>query len=100
MDSIKQLDKIYDVLYECGREATELYDKGYGAFYSYSGRGMFGAECVGITVDRDGFREVTKALKKKRILYSTDSMGLDSVVYFQHIPYNPVRELIAGGNND
>jgi hypothetical protein len=73
---------------------------------SYSGRGMFGADCLGVTIscslgsfiadvmnstldrfsdydDQPAAGEVAEAFRSMR----TDSMGHDTIVYFPGIPY-------------
>ena len=57
--------------------------------YSYSGRSMYGRECVGVTVD---YPEVVKewaktapALGRARSL--SDNMGKKYVVYFPSVPF-------------
>lgn len=57
----------------------------HGRFYSnYSGRGMYGKECVGIvTSDEDA---VIKAATRRGITGAVvDSLGHDAIVYWPHI---------------
>jgi hypothetical protein len=80
---------------------------------SYSGRGMYGANCLGIDVDRyssihrlagivmeyiaDSFTDDgDNAADARELLLDaaeafnnakTDSMGLDSIIYFPNIPF-------------
>ena len=76
-------------------EAAE--DAGYDT-RSYSGRGMYGQYCLGISFDSYGSPtdividilsydalndKLAEALKGAR----TDSMGLGGVIYWPHIPY-------------
>lgn len=70
---------------------------------SYSGRGMYGKECLGADIDRGGLgsfmadvimgmeahvaaenrEEIAEAFRSM----STDSMGLGMIVYFPGVPY-------------
>lgn len=62
---------------------------------SYSGRGMYGRECLGVTVEDPisftlelGYaigQEETSELPRRT---SWDSMGLDYIVYFPNVPYD------------
>jgi hypothetical protein len=68
---------------------------------SYSGRGMFGAECMAVTFDRDVSETeiVTEALERgyavgtdaavKQALKGArfDNMGLGTVMYWPDVPY-------------
>lgn len=86
-------------------EAIE--DAGYEA-RSYSGRGMYGRECVGVVVGVAGFRlgaelaksvaylaedDVHEALDElAELSVSQDSMGHDVVVYFPGVPWPEGRD--------
>lgn len=74
-------------------------DAGYQA-ESYSGRGMYGRTCVGVTVPRDTSpfqlaaqiiassddpAEMADSLSDLRV--NEDSMGFDTVVYFPRVPW-------------
>lgn len=76
-----------------------IHDAGYEP-RSYSGRGMYGRSCVGVTVDRgtSAFNlaaeiiassadpvEMADSLCKLNV--SQDSMGLDSIIYFPNVPW-------------
>lgn len=61
----------------------------------YSGRGMYGKECLSVTVDSDGvgalFFELGVVLGRNRgiapdglLEYYTDNMGYETVVYWKH----------------
>jgi hypothetical protein len=69
---------------------------------SYSGRGMLGKQCLGVTIrkgglgtfigdvlreaaalDSDTREEIAKGFKGM----ATDAMGQDEIVYFQSVPY-------------
>lgn len=84
-------------------EAAE--EAGYPA-RSYSGRGMFGRECVGIVCPRgEAFSVAAKVAHEllliagtedradellgqlARLRASSDSMGRDEIVYFQGVPW-------------
>ena len=53
---------------------------------AYSGRGMFGAECVGVEVSAADFTPFKAALKRAQIGgMSIDNMGLDMIVYWPSI---------------
>jgi len=53
---------------------------------SYSGRGMYGASCVGVTLPR-GDRSVSKMFGG----CSYDSMGMDTIWYWRSLPWPPGR---------
>ncbi len=57
-------------------------------YYGYSGRGMFGRECIGITIGRGDENRTRDAAKKRGIsgCMSTDSMGRDVIAYWPTIP--------------
>jgi len=66
---------------------------------SYSGRGMFGKECLGITGDfRDLLAVMIKAFDMNEEFFSVknflrvirDNMGLNEVWYWPHIPWEEV----------
>lgn len=80
-------------------------DSGEFTSRSYSGRGMYGKVCLGVTVDRDHTMgeflaliiesvtdenqdELAEALRGLR----TDSMGLGEVLYFPKVPYSAEEE--------
>ena len=53
---------------------------------SYSGRGMYGVECLGALADtREAIYSVISA--KDIRAARTDSMGFDVVVYWPQVPY-------------
>jgi len=85
----------------------EFLDQNYET-YSYSGRGMYGKKCLAVTISRDaslaGFvaktmlsfiSEYGDASTGAEMLVNmfeqskTDSMGLDTVLYFPSIKWNP-----------
>lgn len=53
----------------------------------YSGRGMCGDTCPGITCPSDEVKRATAAVKRAgvRCDASLDSMGLDSIVYWPYV---------------
>ena len=67
---------------------------------SYSGRGMYGKECLGVSIDRGGLgnfiADVLENLDTDRVEeiaeafrhLSTDSLGLGMIAYFPGVPYN------------
>jgi hypothetical protein len=63
----------------------ELVDDGFGTLRSdYSGRGMFGARCMGIvTDDPQGLIEeaASRGLRGAKV----DGMGRDSIVYWERV---------------
>ncbi len=80
--------KLQQFIEECGFETR-----------SYSGRGMFGKECLGVTIEdsllhfvaelldlaeeMSDVKNLATALQNAR----TDSMGLGTIIYFPYIPY-------------
>lgn len=51
--------------------------------YDYSGRSMYGRECMGITVDQDNFMRVIELAGSMGIFGATyDSMGMGMIVYW------------------
>lgn len=67
------LEKIEGIAEELGTETR-----------SYSGRGMFGKECVGITVF-DPYQVVYLARDFDLGIPEVDNMGRDYIVYWPHI---------------
>lgn len=68
---------------------------------SYSGRGMYGRKCVGVTIDRDsdwtpfalGAELALLLGDEVRDLRSCmDGMGLDTILYFPNAPWPSGRE--------
>jgi hypothetical protein len=74
---------------------------------SYSGRGMYGAQCVGVDLDRgvSEFRlaidlavacvhdgESEQVAELGHLATSSDSMGLGSIVYFPSVKWEGVEE--------
>lgn len=55
-----------------------------GKLRSYSGRAMYGARCLGVTVGRWDYEDAFKAAKRLRSRGAarSDSMGLDVIIYF------------------
>jgi hypothetical protein len=67
---------------------AELADT-YGAFRSdYSGRGMFGAQCVGI-VTSEPMTVIKEAAARGIRGAKTDDMGLQTIIYWPHIQTQP-----------
>lgn len=80
-----------------------LEDAGYTTC-SYSGRGMYGKKCLGVTIKNGGYgnfmadmiesvcslddsgeiNEISQATRSMR----SDSMGLDEIVYFKDVEYS------------
>ncbi len=100
--------KIVDEKYQNFFDAIEYIASDFGyQMRSYSGRGMFGSQCLSINVDR-GFDEVKfGAYVMMRLLANdesahpddfpmmrSDSMGLGSVIYWPRV------EVIADDNED
>jgi len=77
------------------QEYELLEDAAYGAgmeFQSYSGRGMYGTTCIGVTGDIAQLirmvllvAEVAPDLAQKLAEVSTDNMGLDYIYYWTSI---------------
>lgn len=58
---------------------------------AYSGRGMYGKYCLGVSVGRYASTELLKAFKKNRIPDpSRDQLGMGHIYYWQNIPHDPV----------
>ncbi len=47
----------------------------------YSGRAMFGDTTTGFKLDNSNFRQACALLDNKEISYTTDSMGLNYIIY-------------------
>ena len=91
-------------LQKIAEAAVLAFDDGRTTVSSYSGRGMFGKECVGVSCDSaskfsadvaeylldnpdtEGAHEVLQLLRKGR----TDTLGKGQIFYFPSVPY--VRE--------
>jgi len=57
----------------------------------YSGRGMFGKDCVGIVGENGECAALASLIQRKTgYRYSSDNMGRDMVYYFPAICKNPV----------
>ena len=86
MDRISR--KIADVV---NTMAGDVYDQDYiPHMQAYSGRGMYGKYCLGVSVGRYGQSELLKAFKKNRIPNpSQDQLGMGAIYYWQNIPYDP-----------
>ena len=69
-------------------------------FYAYSGRFMYGRNCVGVNVDRYEYSELCKNLKKRKINFTSDNMGMDMVVYFTNIDWEDVKGDISTESED
>jgi hypothetical protein len=54
--------------------------------YSYSGRGMYGKECVAFTIESNNLHRVKTELDDAEIGYRVDNMGYGYVVYMPGIP--------------
>jgi hypothetical protein len=79
------------------RQFCDSYEE-YGVCENYSGRGMFGALCMGIVVKR-GYSYMTMMYQLTKFLddnefedaslemegVATDELGLDTIVYFPHM---------------
>ena len=89
MNTIEQRDTLHKIL-----DSTESMDASYRR---YSGRGMHGSQCLGITLGRGDASDLCGMLDAINLSYSRDSMGLDSIVYFTYINdlsvYQDVLEL-------
>lgn len=69
-------------------EAKELLEEladDYGLDYDtdYSGRGMFGAQCLSVTGDRGDMADARDELEQALGAYSEDSMGMGVVLYWR-----------------
>jgi len=76
------------------RAIKKLEAKGYSP-RAYSGRGMYGDYCVGITVDRElanGNSPESKGLRRSFGGASRDSMGMDAILYWRGLPWPPGRQ--------
>lgn len=85
---IKEAKKSFEKINNIMKEAGVNVDR----FYSYSGRMMYGANCVAATVDRYEYNDLIKVLKKKKVSFSSDNMGMDMVVYFTYLDPKDVLE--------
>jgi hypothetical protein len=47
----------------------------------YSGRAMFGDTTTGFKLDESNFRQACAMLDKEEVSYSTDSIGLNYIIY-------------------
>jgi hypothetical protein len=55
-------------------------------FRHYSGRFLFGAQCIGFFGDRDECAFVAEFIKRKTgQSYRSDNLGLDMIYYFPYI---------------
>jgi hypothetical protein len=58
---------------------------------SYSGRGMMGKYCLGVSVSRYAQTQLLNAFKKNGIpAPSQDQLGMGAIYYWQNIPYDPM----------
>lgn len=57
---------------------------------SYSGRGMYGKYCLGVSVGRYDMDRLLKEFKQKGIPEpSKDTLGMGAILYWQNIPHDP-----------
>lgn len=57
---------------------------------SYSGRGMYGKSCLGVSVGRYDMNSLLKEFKRKGIPEpSKDTLGMGAILYWQNIPHDP-----------
>jgi hypothetical protein len=72
------------------RQIIRICNKRGVQFYRcYSGRGMFGRRCIGITGSLGECAAIAEIVKRKTgKKYVTDSMGLDVIVYFPDVEDN------------
>lgn len=61
---------------------------------SYSGRGMYGKKCLGVTIDEDLIKfvfDLGMACQEEEVerpgLIRTDQLGLGTIIYFPGQPY-------------
>jgi len=54
---------------------------------SYSGRGMWGAECVGVSVSSDDAKPLRRLFGGSAI----DALGMGAIVYWPRLPWPPGR---------
>lgn len=58
---------------------------------AYSGRGMYGKYCLGVSVGRYASTDLLKKFKKNGIPDpSRDQLGMGHIYYWQNIPHDPV----------
>jgi hypothetical protein len=61
-------------------------NRGVDYYRCYSGRGMFGRLCIGITGERDECLPIAELVKRKTGKnYAMDNLGLDVIVYFPYV---------------
>lgn len=77
MNTIEQKNTLRKIL-----NSTKNIDVYYGR---YSGRGMHGHQCLGVTLSRGDADDLCDALNLLTISYNRDSMGHTSIVYFTYI---------------
>lgn len=65
-------------------KVAELAERIGGRVRSYSGRGMFGRECMGVTCD-DADEAIMECGRLRLPKPSVDSMGLAAIVYWPSI---------------
>ena len=57
---------------------------------AYSGRGMYGKYCLGVSVGRYEMNDLLKEFKRNRIPEpSKDALGMGAILYWQNIPHDP-----------
>lgn len=61
--------------------------------YGYSGRGMYGSQCYGISGDGDAIIRAANARGLND--YRQDNLGHDSIIYWPRIKYIPDAEVAA-----
>lgn len=86
---MSKLDKIMDL---CEEYNLELYE-------DYSGRGMYGTECIGVEGDTYDIQGATGALRKILGNNRQDSMGLGSIIYWPSVSMESLKEEGEYGTN-
>ncbi len=62
---------------------------------NYSGRGMFGSQCVGVIISSDDWDSSLAYLQQVKLTPKTDDMGLDGIVYWPTVKYEDIKELLT-----
>jgi hypothetical protein len=78
LDLNEKIEILRDLAFSFNDE-SEVYE-------GYSGRGMYGKRCYGITTDRP-MQLIEAAVENGIKGASMDSMGLQTIVYWANIPY-------------
>jgi hypothetical protein len=60
-------------------------------YTDYSGRGMYGAKCFGVIVDRYSYNDLMEKFEEMGVGGSSDNMGLDMIIYWPRYKYEQVK---------